>query len=115
LKVGDKIKAIRSKELNLTAKYIADKLDMTVRAYSNIENNVSDISFSKLEKISSIFQVPIEYIINYETNHSNSHNNFYNQNGDKFTNNINQGINNQQLIELFNKFIIALADFKNSK
>jgi transcriptional regulator with XRE-family HTH domain len=59
LKVGDKIKAIRSKELNLTAKYIEDKLDMTVRAYSNIENNVSDISFSKLEKISSIFQVPI--------------------------------------------------------
>jgi hypothetical protein len=37
MKLGDKIKNIRTKELNLTAKYIADKLDMTVRAYSNIE------------------------------------------------------------------------------
>jgi hypothetical protein len=80
-----------------------------------LKNNVSDISFSKLEKISSIFQVPIEYIINYETTHSNYHNNFYNQNGGNFTNNINQGINNQQLIELFNKFIVALSDFRNSK
>lgn len=115
MKIGNKIKSIRIHELNLSAHYVAEQLGMTTRAYSNIENNVSDISFSKLSKISEIFKVPIEYIINYDLGVPSYQNNFYNSNGGTFTSNISQGLNHNDLIELFNKFIGALAEFKNSK
>lgn len=114
MRIGNNIKAIRVKELNLSAQYVADKLGMSIRAYGNIENNVSDISFSKLTIIAEIFKVPIEYFINYETIKYAYQNNFYNQNGGVFTNNITQGIDHQELAELFKKFVTALSEFKQS-
>ncbi len=99
--------------MNLSAKYVADSLDITTRAYSNIENNVSDISFSKLEKLSEIFNVPVSYIVNYKSSDSSGYfNSFHNHTGAQQTNHFNQGLQSNELMELFNKFINALSDFK---
>ena len=39
MKVGDNIRAIRESEKNFKRSYVAGKLNITTRAYGNIENN----------------------------------------------------------------------------
>lgn len=66
MKIGDKIRFIRDKECNFTQAYMAEQLGITTKAYSNIENNQSDPSYSKLLKIAEALECDINYIINYE-------------------------------------------------
>lgn len=78
MKIGDKIRAIREKEKNLTQAYVASRLEVTPKAYGNIENNISSPTISRLEQIAEIFECDINYIINYEQGKGGFYNNFYN-------------------------------------
>ncbi|WP_281234029.1 helix-turn-helix transcriptional regulator [Flavobacterium gelatinilyticum] len=63
--IKQKIKSIRELK-NYTQEYMADKLEISQAAYSKIEKGPTDLSLRKLEKIASIFDVPMENIIQFE-------------------------------------------------
>lgn len=82
--VGKNIKRLREFK-NYTQKYIAEQLQISQTAYSKIERDETDVSFSKLNKIAKILGVNINDIINtndeklwlsitYGQNFDNSHN-----------------------------------------
>jgi transcriptional regulator with XRE-family HTH domain len=79
--IGDNIRLIRDKEKNYTQSYVAKELGITTKAYGNIENNVSDPSFSKLLKIAEIFECDVNYIVNYQRDKGTFNNNFYHNTG----------------------------------
>jgi len=78
MKIGDNIRAIREKEKKLKQEDVAKSLGITTKAYSNIENNVADITLTRLYEIAEIFNCAPEYILNYQdkssfTNHFNNY------------------------------------------
>lgn len=66
-------------------------MGLTTRAYGNIENNVTDISLSRLEQIAETLECDINYILNYHQHKGGYNNNFYNHNGNQGTNIMHQG------------------------
>jgi len=84
MKIGDNIREIRE-EKGVKKEDISKALGITTKAYSNIENNVTDITLTRLAEIAEIFECAPEYILRYHDKDSYA-NYFYNYNG-------NQGIN----------------------
>ena len=64
MKINDKIRFMR-KERNWTQEFMAEKLEMTVNSYSNIERGVTDIKNSRLEEIAEIFNTGLLDLYNY--------------------------------------------------
>ena len=64
MKINDKIRFMR-KERNWTQEFMAEKLEMTVNSYSNIERGVTDIKNSRLEEIAKIFDTGLLDLYNY--------------------------------------------------
>ncbi|MEO6681468.1 MAG: helix-turn-helix transcriptional regulator [Ginsengibacter sp.] len=91
--MGDNIREIREAEKNLKREYVAKKLNISTRAYANIENNTSDITISRLEEIAFIFDCSPYYILNYKVAKSEFKNFFHNNYGNKGTNIMHQGGN----------------------
>lgn len=78
MKIGDNLREIREKEKKIKQEDVAKALGITTKAYSNIENNVSDITLTRLFELAEIFDVAPEYILNYQekstfTNHFNNY------------------------------------------
>jgi transcriptional regulator with XRE-family HTH domain len=78
MKIGENIREIREKEKNLKQEDVAKALGITTKAYSNIENNIADITLTRLYELAEIFEVAPEYILNYQekstfTNHFNNY------------------------------------------
>lgn len=78
MKVGDNIKAIRESEKNFKRSFVAGKLNITTRAYSNIENNIADITVNRLEEIANIFECDPLYILNYQSSKKEFYDSFHN-------------------------------------
>jgi transcriptional regulator with XRE-family HTH domain len=62
--IGQKIKKIRELK-NYTQSHMAEELGLTQGAYSKIEQGESEVSLSRLEKISEIFGLKPEEIISF--------------------------------------------------
>jgi transcriptional regulator with XRE-family HTH domain len=90
MRIGDSIREIREFEKSFKRNYVANKLSITTRAYANIENNISDISLSKLEKLAEIFDCSISYILGYKERKFNYINQINNNEGNKGCIHINQ-------------------------
>jgi transcriptional regulator with XRE-family HTH domain len=90
MKIGSSIRDIREFEKSYKRKYVADKLNITTHAYANIENNISEISLSKLEKLSEIFECSIDYILHYNERKFNYFNHINNNQGNQGYIQINQ-------------------------
>lgn len=78
MKIGDNIRAIRENEKKMKQDDVAKALGITVKAYSNIENNISDITLTRLFELAEIFDCAPDYILNYQdkatfTNHFNNY------------------------------------------
>lgn len=56
--VGQKLKVLRQTQCT-SQKFLADKLGISVPAYSKIETGQADISFSKLVQIADIYGISI--------------------------------------------------------
>ncbi len=80
MKVGENIREIREREKNFKRSYMAGRLKISTRAYSNIENNVTDISITRLGEIADIFECSSEYILNYKQSKKDFYNYFHNHN-----------------------------------
>lgn len=96
MKIGDNIREIREKEKNLKQEDVAKALGITTKAYSNIENNVADITLTRLYELSEIFDVAPEYILNYQDK-STFTNHFNNYEGNNGVNIMYQGCNADQV------------------
>ena len=90
MKIGSSIREIREFEKSYKRKYVADKLNITTHAYANMENNISEISLNRLEKLSEIFQCSIDYILHYKERKFNYFNHINNNEGNQGYIQINQ-------------------------
>ncbi len=91
MKIGDNIKEIREVEKNFKRSYMAEKLYISERAYSNIENNVSELTVTRLEEIAVIFECSPLYILNYKSAKKEFYNYFHNNDGNYGVNIMSQG------------------------
>lgn len=99
MKIGDNIREIREKEKGLKREDVASALGISTKAYSNIENNVADVSITRLYELSDILGVAPEYILNYQEK-STYTNHFNNYNGNQGTINMYQGCTSEQVKNL---------------
>jgi len=95
MKVGDNIREIRETEKNFKRSFVAEKLHLSLKAYANIENNVSDITLGRLQEIADIFECSPLYILNYKQSKRDFYNYFHN-NGNHGINIMNQGVQSQE-------------------
>jgi transcriptional regulator with XRE-family HTH domain len=82
MSVHEKIKLVRQSK-GLTQEEVAEKLNMSVSGYGDIERGDSDLKLSKLEKIADLFGLSINDLFNlndksvlnlaYKQNQSNWH------------------------------------------
>jgi transcriptional regulator with XRE-family HTH domain len=96
MKIGENIREIREKEKNLKQEDVAKALGITTKAYSNIENNIADITLTRLYELAEIFEVAPEYILNYQEK-STFTNHFNNYEGNNGVNIMYQGCNANQV------------------
>jgi transcriptional regulator with XRE-family HTH domain len=122
MKIGDNIREIREKERFLKKEDVAVELGITPKAYANIENNVSDITITRLEEIARIFGCAPDYILNYHKGNHTYHNEFNNNDGNQGNNNVYQGQNIDQIKNLYEQLLEAerskvalLESFLNNK
>lgn len=59
------IKKIRELK-NLTREFVADELEMSTSGYGKIERGEVDLTISKLDKISKVFNVNIDFIFKFD-------------------------------------------------
>lgn len=60
--LGSEIKSLRQAK-NWAQSIVADLLDISVPAYSKIENNVTIINVDRLQQLADIFNVPVTRLI----------------------------------------------------
>lgn len=96
MKIGDNIREIREKEKKLSREDVAKALGITQKAYSNIENNVADVSVSRLYELADIFGVAPDYILTHQQKTSFT-NQFNNYEGNQGVNIMYQGCSSDQI------------------
>ncbi len=91
INIGQKIKKIRELR-NFTQQHMAQELGVTQSAYSKMEMGESDITYKKLEHISSILGIPVDEIVTF--NDQMVFNVMHNQTGNGLV--VNKGISDQE-------------------
>lgn len=112
MKIGDNIREIREKEKGLKKEDVAKALGITTKAYSNIENNVSDITLTRLLEISEILGCTPEYILNYQETATYT-NYFNNYEGNQGVNIMFQGCSPEQVKNLEEQLKSSQDNVKN--
>ena len=90
MKIGSNIKEIREFEKNYKRSYVAEKLNITTRAYANIENDIADITLSRLDDIANILGCTPLYIVTYGQKKKDFYNTIHNNDGNHGVISINQ-------------------------
>jgi transcriptional regulator with XRE-family HTH domain len=65
MRIGEKIKKLRELR-NFTQEYMAEKLAISQNAYSKIERNETDVSYSRVESVAKILDVDVLDIIGFD-------------------------------------------------
>ncbi|MEB2777328.1 helix-turn-helix transcriptional regulator [Algoriphagus sp. D3-2-R+10] len=94
LNVGENLKKIREDKAGLRQEDVAKALGISTKAYSNIENNIADITLTRLKELSDIFGVTPEFILNYQDK-ATYNNTFNNYEGNHGVINMYQGASDQ--------------------
>jgi transcriptional regulator with XRE-family HTH domain len=63
--IGTKIKKVHELR-NLTQEHVAKKLGMSITGYGNIERDETDIAYSKIEEIATVFGMRTEDLICFD-------------------------------------------------
>lgn len=67
MNIGKNIQAIRTK-LGLLQKEVALELDLDKSSYSKVEKDMREVKVSELKVLSSLFNMSVDDIINYDEN-----------------------------------------------
>lgn len=105
--IGQKIKKLRELK-NLTQTHLADQLGVSQSAYSKIELGESEVTFSKLEKISEALGMKPEEVIAF--NESMVFNVMHNQNGGNVFSHINNNSISETERQLYQEQINLLKE-----
>jgi XRE family transcriptional regulator, regulator of sulfur utilization len=70
MKIGDKIRGIRSLK-GLSQENMAEMLNVSLRAYGDIERGISDVPYSRLEQISEKLGVSVADVLKFGDTVSN--------------------------------------------
>lgn len=97
---ASRIKDLRAKK-GLTVEAVADGLEISKSAYSQMENGHVEITLTRIELLAKYFNVPIEEIIESSTT---NHQTFTGNNGGTNGNNNNNNNNNANNRSTFNNF-----------
>ncbi len=114
INIGENIRKIREYEKSYTQKYMADCLGLTTKAYSNIENGITDITFKRLSEIAEILECDILQIINYNKQASGFNNHFNNSHSQFETNIKYQGTDEEKIAKI-EKLYSELLEAERSK
>jgi len=68
--LGEKLKKLR-KEKNWSQQYLSDQLGVHTKHISRYENNVNKPSLEMLRKLSDLFNVSVDYLVNEEASNIN--------------------------------------------
>lgn len=94
LKIGQNIKKLRELK-NVSRQYIADGIGVTLKTYSNIENDLKSPEVETVEKIAQILDISLTKIFNFDEKVILNNNG---QHVENFSNNINQyGVKENEL------------------
>jgi transcriptional regulator with XRE-family HTH domain len=63
--LGDNIRFYR-KQRGWSQEDLADRLDITMLAISNMERNITDVSYSRLKQLAEIFEITISELISLD-------------------------------------------------
>ncbi|WP_439490711.1 helix-turn-helix domain-containing protein [Algoriphagus sp.] len=83
MRIGDNIREIREFEKNYKRSYVAEKLNITTRAYANIENNIADITLKRLEEIAEILGCGALEILTYGQKKKEFYQSIHNNEGNR--------------------------------
>lgn len=101
MKVGQNIRKIRELK-GLSQEFMASKLDISQSAYSDLENNKTQLSTERLSKVAHLLDVSINDVINFSD--KNVFKNTFNENSKGFFN------VEQVILESFDNERIAYKD-----
>ena len=69
--IGNTLKKIRLTK-NYTQQYVADHLNISRKTYRNWENNKTDLTLQKCDKICELYRIGITRLIEYHIKNSTS-------------------------------------------
>jgi transcriptional regulator with XRE-family HTH domain len=67
MKVGDKLRLLR-KLKGYTQEEIAEKLNMSRRAYSNLESDTTKIDVPRMSEIAKVYGIEMDDLLNFNEN-----------------------------------------------
>lgn len=100
-KIGNRIKNLRE-EKNYSQDYLAQRLGISQKAYSKIENSQTKLTVEHLLKIADALEVSINKILASDGN--TVHNNFSTHNGEGIV--VNKATS-EKLVELYEKLLAS--------
>lgn len=99
MNIGENIRRTRE-ACGFSPEYMAEKLDVPEGEYNLLESEQSDPKLSTLERIATILNCSISYLLTLKETEG-YHNNFFNHAGFTGNNNLYQGLRPKELIEVF--------------
>lgn len=112
MKIGDNIREVREKEKKIKKEIVAQALGITSKAYSNIENNKSDITLTRLFEIAEILECTPEHLLNCQEKNTYT-NHFNNYDGNQGVNIMYQGCSQDQVENLEKEIKNSKGKFKD--
>jgi len=74
MNIGTNIRKVRDLK-GFSQEFMANRLTISQRQYSRIENNETELTLSKLETISDVLEVSIEQLLGFDDQHIFNNNN----------------------------------------
>ncbi len=102
--IGAKIKEIRMSK-KLTKANMAEKLDISIQAYTKIENDATDINFSRLEQIATVYNMNVADLVGFGEKASYHHSTHTGHNASV----VNYGDNELNIQEKYKSLEIKIA------
>jgi transcriptional regulator with XRE-family HTH domain len=65
-KIGSNLRKLRELK-NISQEFIANKLELSIKSYSNIENNVTKITLERLTQICEILEIHPQAMMNFDS------------------------------------------------
>lgn len=100
MKIEEKIKQIRLSK-GASPELIAEKANIEINAYNDIESGKADLTFKELERIATALEYLVVDIITYQESTQGIRNYFYNHQGNKGTNIKIQGVDQEEIRKFY--------------
>lgn len=100
MEIGKKIKDIRLSKGH-TEQFVAERAGIDTETYIDIEEGKIDLTFNQLENIARALEYEVTDVINHHEQSKGIRNYFYNHNGNSGTNIHVQGVDQEQIKNVY--------------